>query len=196
MKKCRDFEFLNYWLFLVFTVLFVFTAGVMLASCVTTGSCTVEGRTKTGGIGAAEDRSGKCGSGAAEDFSGKRGCVKGSSKKTASPYRLSFDGEAFGEGETGFEFSFRNLSETDVLGFNVLLSVSNEEGQPVLMEGEEEFVYEKDVGPGEEAAFFLDFEERLLFEAEGTCGVDYFYVSEIRYSDGKNWQDPFGRFCR
>lgn len=122
------------------------------------------------------------------------GCL--STKKTASPYRLSFDSSLISAQDCSLEFDFTNLSEKEIKSFSLVLNVFDGDGCPVFATSQVSFPFEKSVLPGEEVSGMLEFKEDVVMEENDFLMADYLYAERIEYFDGSIWEDPLGRFSQ
>ena len=106
---------------------------------------------------------------------------------------LYFDSET-GGAQCVYNFDFENLSDIEILRTEFVLSLFDEDGEPVLDGDWIKFDYVRSVLPGEtvEGAVILD--EWLAYDSEKSYVTDYFYAGRIEYADGSVFEDPFGRY--
>lgn len=92
-----------------------------------------------------------------------------------------------------FKFEFKNKSEKEVYAFTVVFFLFDQEGNPVTT-GKPNIsaIVREPVPSGEilESSFSLD--RFLNGIPEVPYRIEYLFVKKIIYSDGTEWNDPYG----
>lgn len=88
---------------------------------------------------------------------------------------------------------FFNNTEKTVSGIEIILSFYDSDGESVFENDWITIILPLILESHSKAALNLSLEE-YSDQIPEECNLDYIYVSEIRYSDGSLWEDPFGRY--
>lgn len=99
-----------------------------------------------------------------------------------------------------FCFSVENKLSKSVTGADFILSLFDEDGEPVFKTDWVKFrlFLENEPLDGYEIReFCINLDEYFDADIENDASyiVDYFYTSRIEYEDGSVIEDPFGRWC-
>lgn len=121
------------------------------------------------------------------------GCA--SIKKIESPYSLS--GE-MAENDSGsgwvYGLNFVNNSPKLVKKIDFVLSLYDEDGEPVFEADWIEFSIERFVSENESVSVSFPLDDFFEELPEYAYMTDYFYAARIEYADGSVFEDPLGRF--
>lgn len=92
-----------------------------------------------------------------------------------------------------FKFEFKNKSEKEVYAFTIVFFLFDQEGSPVTS-GKPNIsaIVRESIGAGEilESSFSLD--RFLNGIPEVPYRTEYLFVKKIIYTDGSEWNDPYG----
>ena len=93
-----------------------------------------------------------------------------------------------------YDFIYENLSDKEILRTQFVLSLFDEDGEPVLDGDWIKIDYERSVLPGETVADSIMLDDWFDYDGEKIYVTDFFYAGCIEYADGTVFEDPFGRF--
>ena len=97
-------------------------------------------------------------------------------------------------GSLCYNFTFENCMDKEIGSADLVLSLFDEDGEPVFAGDWILYHWEHSVLPGEIIEDCIILDGYFDFEPECLYLTDYFYASRIEYTDGSVFEDPFGRY--
>lgn len=93
-----------------------------------------------------------------------------------------------------YNFTFENCMDKEIGSADLVLSLFDEDGEPVFAGDWILYHWEHSVLPGEVVEDCIILDSYFDFEPECPYLTDYFYAIRIEYADGTVFEDPFGRY--
>jgi len=91
-------------------------------------------------------------------------------------------------------FNFLNTAQKDVDRITVSFMLFDAVTQTSPFTGSNKFEITKldHVSPGENIKVIISLDRFFYIAPKEPCIIDFFYISEIHYTDGSCWQDKYG----
>lgn len=96
----------------------------------------------------------------------------------------------------GFHFTIFNDSVKDIESFSLMFTVyDSDEKNPFNCSNSIASNCDGEVAFNDSRDYVVSLDKYISEIPDEPYIVDYLYVSEIRYTDGSVWKDPYGMFC-
>lgn len=118
-----------------------------------------------------------------------------SNEKQGLPYMIDGKIDMKNENSTvcNVELNFYNKSEKIVNEFTVVFYIFDSEGE-LISSNKNNIVFsiKKNISSNESYECLVNVDDYFSSNQDDEYFLDYLYVSQIKYSDGSEWQDSFG----